>query len=135
MRKLPARPPRVLFFGTIYAGTSPAFSWPEARLKSAGDDGMLRRRAMATLEKRVAYLEGKVEEFVGLREALAQFEQRVDGRFETVDRRFEAIDRRFESMDRRFDAVDDKLSRQFQWLVGIQITTLVAIVGALLARS
>ena len=118
---------------------------------------------MATLEKRVAHLEGKVGEFVGVREALAQFEQRVDGRFETVDgrfeaidrrfdaidrrfetidrrfeaidRRFDAVDRRFDAVDRRFDAVDDKLSRQFQWLVGLQITTLVAIVGALLARS
>ena len=90
---------------------------------------------MATLDERVAYLEGKVEEFVGLREALAHFEQRVDRRFEGFDRRFESIDRRFESVDRRFDALDDKLSRHFQWLLGLEITTLVAVIGALLARS
>src|SRR5438034_8805161 len=104
---------------------------------------------MATLEERVAYLEGKVEEFIGLREALAHFEQRVDRRFdgfdrrfesidrrfESIDRRFESIDRRFESVDRRFDALDDKLSRHFQWLLGLEITTLVAVIGALLARS
>ena len=85
-----------------------------------------------TLGERLTYLEGQVEEqsraFVGLREALAAFEERAD-------RRFEAVDRRFEAVDRRLDAIEDKLSRHFQWLVGIQITTLVAIVAALLSRN
>jgi len=76
---------------------------------------------MATLEERVAYLEGQVNGFIGLQETLTRFEQRVD--------------RRFEAVDRRLEAVDDKLSRQFQWLVGLQITMLLAVVGALLARS
>jgi hypothetical protein len=44
------------------------------------------------------------------------------------------MDARFEGHDRRFDGLDDKMSRQFVWLVGIQVTTLVAMVGALLAR-
>jgi hypothetical protein len=48
-----------------------------------------------------------------------------------LDRRFEA---RGDAVDRRFEALDDKISRHFTWLVGIQVTTLVAIVGALLAR-
>lgn len=30
--------------------------------------------------------------------------------------------------------MDEKMSRQFTWLVGIQVTTLVAIVAALLAQ-
>ena len=38
-------------------------------------------------------------------------------------------------MDRRIDTLDDKVSRHFVWLVGIQVTTLVAIVGALLAPA
>ena len=33
------------------------------------------------------------------------------------------------------DIREAKVSRQFVWLVGIQVTTLVAIVGALLARA
>lgn len=43
-------------------------------------------------------------------------------------------------MEVRFDVVDHDSkgwttsSRQFTWVVGIQITTLIAIVGALLAR-
>ena len=38
-------------------------------------------------------------------------------------------------MDARFDTLGDRVSRQFVWLVGVQVTTLVAIVGALLARG
>lgn len=59
----------------------------------------------------------------------------VDRRFESQDRRFESFDRRFESVDRRFESLDDKISRQFVWVVGVQVTTLVAVVGALLARG
>ncbi len=100
---------------------------------------------MATLEERVAFLEGRVTEHTrgmdGIRDALSSLEARVDGRFESVDRRFEAIDRRFEAVDRRFDnlerrldGLDEKISRQFVWLVGVQVTTLAAIVAALAAR-
>ena len=100
---------------------------------------------MSTIEERVAYIEGQVSEqshaMVEVREAVRMLEHRVDGRFEAMDWRFEAIDRRFEAVDRRFDtvdrridALDEKLSRYFVWLVGLQVTTLVAIVGALLTR-
>jgi hypothetical protein len=105
---------------------------------------------MPTLEERVAYLEGQVSEqshaMLEVRDAVRGLERRLDVRFEAVDRRFETIDRRFENMERRIDtldaglsrrvdALDDKVSRQFIWVVGIQVTTLVAIVGALLTRA
>ena len=101
---------------------------------------------MSTLEERVAFIEGQVSEqshaMVEVREAVRMLEHRVDGRFEAMDRRFEAIDRRFEAVDRRFDtvdrridALDGKLSRYFVWLVGLQVTTHVAIVGAVLMRA
>jgi hypothetical protein len=87
---------------------------------------------MPTLEERVAYIEGQVSEqshaLVEVREAVRSLEHRVDVRFEGVDRRFDTV-------DRRIDSLDDKVSRQFVWLVGLQVTTLVAIVGALLART
>lgn len=88
----------------------------------------------------------------GIREAVANLEVRMDRRFEAVDRRFEAIDRRFEAVDLRFDgvyrrllaieqkldlrtdALEHKMSHQFMWLVGVQVTTLAAIVAALAAR-
>jgi hypothetical protein len=94
------------------------------------------------LEERVAFLEGKVEEHSrtlnGVREAVVQLEQSMDRRFEGVDRRFEALERRLDGLDQkldqRTDALDQKISRQFVWLVGVQVTTLVALIGALLAR-
>ena len=61
-----------------------------------------------------------------MRDAIRHLEQRFDARFEGIDHRFETV-------DRRLDALDDKVSRQFVWLVGMQLTTLVAIVGALVA--
>ncbi len=80
----------------------------------------------------------------------------IDRRFEGVDRRFEALDRRLEALDQRFIGIDQRFggidgrllglgqrleildtraARQFMWLVGIQISTLVAVVAALIARS
>jgi len=38
-------------------------------------------------------------------------------------------------VDSRIDRLDDKVSRQFPWLVGLQITTLLAVVTALLMRG
>jgi uncharacterized coiled-coil protein SlyX len=114
------------------------------------DDGNLKGATpVATLEERVAYLEGRMVEHSrtvdGIREALAALEQRMDRRFERVDRRFEGVDRRFDALDQRIDALDrkldhrtaaldDKMSRQFTWVVGIQVTTLMAIVAAFLSR-
>ena len=85
---------------------------------------------MKTVEERLTIVEHKVAENArgidGLRDAV------VKG-FEAMDRRFEAIDRRFEAMDRRFVVVDQNMSRQFRWIVGIQMTTLIAMVGAIAA--
>ena|SRR5687767_8993037 len=105
---------------------------------------------MPTIEERVAFMEGQMSEQAHallelrdsvrhlqlelrdsvrhLQDAVRHLDQKMDARFDLVDRRFEAADRRFESMD-------DKISRQFIWVVGVQVTTLVAVVGALLARG
>ena len=77
------------------------------------------------LEERVAHVEGHVSELSvrlsGVEAAIRHLGQRTDARFDAVDRRFEAL--------------DAKMSRQFTWLVGIQITTLAAIVAALISRG
>lgn len=94
-----------------------------------------------TLEERVAFLEGRVEEHArqtdGIREAMAHLEERLDGRLQgfedRVDRRFEAADRRFEAVEHRLTALDDKFSRYFVWMLGAQVTTLAAVVTALVA--
>ena len=112
--------------------------------------------AAKTVEERLTVVEQKVAEnargFEGLRDAIVELGARMDRGFEAVDRRFEAMelrfdqrfeamelrsDQRFEAMeqrlDRRFEIVDQKMSRQFYWLAGIQITTVLAMIGAVAA--
>ena len=77
---------------------------------------------MAAQEERIAVLETMVNEHslthVELRDSMIRLDQRMDG----MQQR----------MDARFDGLDDKLSRLFTWIVGIQITVLLAVVGSLL---
>ena len=97
---------------------------------------------MPTLEERVAYLEGQVSEhtqtLIDIRDSIRQLERRCDGRFDTVDSSHGGARRQDRPPHRRAEGESQRarrqMSRQFSWLVGIQVTTLVAIVGALLAR-
>jgi len=57
---------------------------------------------VATLDERVAYLEGRVEEHA-------------------------------RSVDGISEALEEKMSRQFMWLVGIQVTTLASVLAAFAA--
>jgi uncharacterized coiled-coil protein SlyX len=86
---------------------------------------------MDRLEERMAYMEGRFEEQAlvvnDLKDAVVRLEDRME-------RRFEGVDRRFDAMDRRFDRLEDRMSRFFIWQVGLQITTLTAVVVALLSR-
>ena len=76
---------------------------------------------MPTLEERVSYLEGQMAEqthiFAAIRDSIA------------------ALDRRIDRLEHRMDVRFDGLDRRFLWIVGIQITTLVAVMGALLSRA
>lgn len=87
---------------------------------------------MPRVDERVAHAEGQVTELSlrlwGVEGAIHRLEQRID-HFE------QRMDSRFETLDRRIDGLDGKVSRQFMWLVGIQVTTLAAIVVALISRS
>ena len=94
---------------------------------------------MATIDERVAYLEGKVDEhshgFGEVREMVLHLDQKLDLRLEAIDRRLDGIDqrmdRRQEAMDLKLTRLDDKVSRQFLWILGVQIAVLVAVIGAL----
>ena len=57
---------------------------------------------------------------------------RITNLEESVNERFSAVEDRIQAVSDRIDALDEKVSRQFVWLVGIQVTVLVAVVGALL---
>jgi predicted nucleic acid-binding Zn-ribbon protein len=90
---------------------------------------------MPTREERVACIEGQVSEhthaLTDVRDAVQSLERQVQSLEHQMDARFEAVDRRFDSVERRIHVLDEKVSRQFVWLVGLQVTTLAATVGAL----
>ncbi|HXD19062.1 MAG TPA: hypothetical protein VN654_18750 [Vicinamibacterales bacterium] len=80
---------------------------------------------MATLEERVAYLEGRGEDY-----GAAITEVRLDVRelrVEMRDSRGE-MNRRFDHVDARFDHIDTR----FMWMIGFQFATLMAVIAALL---
>lgn len=58
----------------------------------------------------------------------AKFERR----FDAVDAKFDAVDVKFQGVSQRFDDVRASAHRDFQWIVGIQLTTMAAIIVALL---
>jgi uncharacterized coiled-coil protein SlyX len=82
---------------------------------------------MPSVEERLASLEGRVNEqsqmFATMRDLLAALERRID-RFE------QRVEARFDAIDRRFEALEDKLSRNLLWTVGIHVTVLVVVMGA-----
>jgi hypothetical protein len=105
-----------------------------------------------TVEERLAYLEGRVVEIDNIRSAIVHLEERMDRRFEQVESRFQGVDARFQAIDLRLDdmgrrldgfeakvdarfhSMDDKLSRHFVWMVGIQVSSLIAMITAFLVR-
>ena len=93
---------------------------------------------MAAVQERLSVAEIRIEENTRMtnetRDAVVSLEQRMDRRFDAIDRRFDTVDVRFAAIDQRFEAMDAKLSRYFTWLVGLYVTSLVAVIAALIAR-
>lgn len=84
------------------------------------------------LDRRVDALDHKVDRF---REELAG---RIDGLSGRIDALDQKVDQRTDALSRelrqRTDTLDENMSRHFLFLLGAHVTTLVAIVAALLAR-
>jgi uncharacterized coiled-coil protein SlyX len=80
----------------------------------------------ASIEERVAFVEARVNEHSKAWEDLKNMLIHLD---QKVDRRIDALDAK---VDRRVDALDQKLSRYFLWIIGIQISILLAIIATLL---
>lgn len=86
---------------------------------------------MAIVDERVEALEVQMSEHA---QAIRLLDQRMAWGFGETVRRFEAVDRRFDTIDRRFERLEDNVSSQFVWTVSIQITVLLAVIGALLSE-
>lgn len=69
-----------------------------------------------------------------VRNTCARLESRMDRLESRMDRLEDRMERRFEAVDARFDGLERKVDHSFVWLVGIQITTFVAIAAAVLSR-
>ena len=93
---------------------------------------------MPSIDERVAYLEGKVEDHYG---AMAGFrtdlrEVRVEVREvrgEIGDLRTE-MNQRFEVISAQSDSLGAKVDTNFTWLVGTQVAMIIALIGALLRQ-
>ena len=83
---------------------------------------------MPTLEERLADLEGRMKP--DLREEMVRGFERMR---EEMTRGFERTESRFERLESRVDLVEDRMHRQFTWLVGIQLTTMLTVIGVLAA--
>lgn len=109
---------------------------------------------MTTIDERVAFLEGKVEEhsrgFGELRDTVRQVDGRIVTLDEKLDRTLTRLDAKVDDrianldatlseriatldakIDQRLTRLDDKMSRQFFWILGIQVAVLVAVIGSL----
>jgi flagellar capping protein FliD len=92
-------------------------------------------RRFEQIDKRFDQMDRRFEQIDRRFEQIEQRFERIDLRFEhldqRLDRRFGQTDVRFTQVDRRMDALDAKVSRQFVWLVGLHVTSLIAMMGAL----
>ena len=97
-----------------------------------------------TLEERLAYLEGRVEEhskaWEDIKDMIVNLDQKVDRRIDALDQKVDRfrdeLSSRIDSLDQRFasrlDALDQKFSRYFLWIIGIQVTIFLSIIATLL---
>jgi chromosome segregation ATPase len=118
----------------------------------SGDDRRPERPGMPTLEERVADLEARMKP--DLREEMIRGFERMDGQFarmadqfarmegrfehfesrlERLEDRFDRIEDRFERMENRFERLEDKVDRHFVWIVGMQLTMMMTMIGVLAA--
>ena len=102
---------------------------------------------MPTADERLAFVEGRMTEqsqtFLEIRDEMREMRGEMRGEMREMrgemremrgEMRAEILDIRGELRD-AIRRLDDRMSRQFMWLVGIQITTLAAIVVALISRG
>jgi hypothetical protein len=99
-------------------------------------------RFEAKMGERFAESDAKVERRFG--ELEVKLERRfasIDARFAAIDARFVAIDARFGAFDERFVTLEERLvarfsafeARLFRWFVGFLSTTLLSVVGVVVA--
>ena len=96
--------------------------------------GELRDIAFQTDTKVDRFRQSLATRIDALDQKLDRFREELTGRIDALDRK---LDRRLDALghkvDRLFGALDQKMSRQFVWILAVQVTVLIAVVGALVA--
>jgi predicted nuclease with TOPRIM domain len=86
---------------------------------------------MPVVDERVSLLEAKMEgvgaTLIRIEGLLAGLHQMVTG----LDQRVDKLEQRFDKLDLRIDRLDDRMVKLFLWVIGIQTTTLIAIMAGL----
>jgi len=93
-------------------------------------------------EQRVKIVEERMADhsqlFMEIRQSLLQFEERVDRRFEQVETRLTGLDRKVDGLGQTLGselfALRRNMTAQFRWTASIMLTSLVAIVAAILSH-
>jgi hypothetical protein len=85
---------------------------------------------MPVVEERVAYLEGQAQQLPAIFASIREEFTAIRGEFSAVRAEMARMGDR---LDSRMDRMEDRMNRQFMWTVGIQVTTLVAVVTALIS--
>jgi chromosome segregation ATPase len=100
---------------------------------------------MPAAEERLTLLEVKMQEvgttlvriegiLAGMHQMIISLDQRVeklDQRVDRLDQRMERLEQRVETLDQRSDKLDARVEKQFLWVAGIQMTTLITIMAGL----
>jgi len=96
-------------------------------------------RGTGELRDAVRHLDHRLEQFrTELSARIDALDQKVDRFRDELSARIDALDQKVDrfrdELSARIDRLEHRTSTHFMWLVGLQITVLVAVAGALLAR-
>jgi septal ring factor EnvC (AmiA/AmiB activator) len=90
-------------------------------------DKVLGRSIMSAtpIDSRLAHLEGAYDQ--------------ISDRLNSIDRRFDGVERKLDDLSRRIESIRDalvaRMDRQFLWLLGVMILSIILpLVGRLIAR-
>ncbi len=96
----------------------------EVQMQEVGATLVRMEDTLGVLVKMVTSLNERVDK-------LDQRVERLDQRVEKLDQRIDRLEQRVDTLDQRVDRLDSRVEKQFLWVAGIQMTTLIAIVAGL----
>jgi predicted nuclease with TOPRIM domain len=86
---------------------------------------------MPAADERLSLLEVKMQDvgatLIRIESTLGSLHQMLAG----LDQRVDKLDQRFDRLEQRVDRLDERFLKLFLWVIGIQMTTFLAIVAGL----